>query len=456
MVAAAGLARELAAIAGEQHATEDPARTAAFAIDEVVPRAAVEPGSVEEVAAVLKYAHARKLVVVPAGGCTHQHTGGIPERIDILLRTERLKAVEHYDPGDLMIGVGAGTTLAEVERKIGPHQQMLPLETSQPEKSTIGGALATAAHGPLKHLYGGLRDFCTGVRFVTADGKIAKAGAKVVKNVAGYDLMKLLIGSYGTMAVITGASFKLFSRPSQTRTFLAVFPRLAEAMTFRDCVLRSPLTPVCLELVSPHAQQMPAETSHPVAPNSGAAREGQADETWRVLVRAAGSDRVLARYRAELGALAVTSEMDGEDEARMWRYVAEFPHMLFERSHNAMLLRVDVALQDVAPVLEAAERAALDNSFVCAATGRIGAGSLLLGFAPIAVDPPSAMQYVNAVSYLRGMAPHDGSAIVLRCPLEAKRHFSVWGSTPNDIGAMKALKRVFDGEDILNRGRFLF
>ena len=109
-VAAAGLARALAAIAGEAYATEDPARTTSFAIDEVVPRAAVEPGSAAEVAAVLQYAHARKLVVAPAGGFTHQHTGGIPERVDILLRTERLKAVEHYDPGDMMIGVGVGTT----------------------------------------------------------------------------------------------------------------------------------------------------------------------------------------------------------------------------------------------------------------------------------------------------------------------------------------------------------
>ena len=88
--------------------------------------------------------------------------------------------------------------------------------------------------------------------------------------------------------------------------------------------------------------------------------------------------------------------------------------------------------------------------------GRIGVGSLLVGFAPVAVDPPAAMQYVNAVSFLRGAVPRDGSAIVLRCPVEAKRHFSVWGSTPNDLATMKAIKHAFDGKNILNRGRFLF
>jgi glycolate dehydrogenase FAD-binding subunit len=439
----AGLAREMAAIVGEQHATEDRARTAPFAIDEVIPRALVEPASAEEAAAVMKYAHAHELVVVPAGGFTQQFTGAVPDKVDIVLLTNRLKVVEHYDPGDLMIGVGAGTTLAEVDLQISPHRQMLPLDAPQPEKCTIGGALASAAQGPLKQFYGGLRDFCTGVRFVTADGKVAKAGAKVVKNVAGYDLMKLLIGSFGTLAVITGASFKLFSRPPQTRTFISKFAAAAEAVSFRDRVLCSPLAPLSLELVSPHA--------HAVLSDS----PDQNDEAWRVLLRWAGSDAVLARYRAELGS-AVTGEAGGEDDRKMWLRIADFPHLLFERARNAMLLRVDVALQDVGAVLVAAQRAAVDNNFVCAVMGRIGVGSLLVGFAPIAVDPPAAMQYVNAVSFLRGALPRDGSAVVVRCPVEAKRHFSVWGSTPNDVETMKAIKQAFDKKNILNRGRFLF
>jgi len=439
---AAGLARELAAIVGEQHTTDDPARTAAFAVDEVSPRAAVEPASAEEVAAVMKYAHAHDLVVVPAGGFTHQFAGAIPGVIDILLRTTRLKAREHYDPGDMMIGVGAGTTLTEVERQIGPHQQMLPLDAPQPEKCTVGGALASAAHGPSKQFYGGLRDYCTGVRFVTAGGKIAKAGAKVVKNVAGYDLMKLLIGSFGTLAVITGASFKLFPRARQTRTFIAKFEELEEAIAFRDMVLHSPLAPLCLELVSPDAQAMLHGGSRPAS-----------DPAWHVVLRASGSNTVLARYRAELRS-AVTSEV--EDDHPLWRQLAEFPHTLFVHSHNAMLLRIDVALQDVRAVVEAAQRAAMDNNFVCAVTGRVGAGALLVGFAPVAVDPPAAVQYVNAVSFLRGAVHRHGSAIVLRCPVEAKRHFSVWGSTPNDMATMQAIKRAFDGKNILNRGRFLF
>ena len=116
--------------------------------------------------------------------------------------------LEHYDPGDLTIGVGAGCSLTEINQALNKHGQFLPVDPPHPELATVGGLLATAAHGPLRHSYGGLRDFCIGISFVTGDGIIAKGGGRVVKNVAGYDLMKLLIGSHGTLAVISSANFR--------------------------------------------------------------------------------------------------------------------------------------------------------------------------------------------------------------------------------------------------------
>ena len=156
-----------------------------------------------------------------------------------------------------------------------------------------------------------LRDFCIGIRFVTGDGRRAKGGGRVVKNVAGYDLMKLLIGSYGTLAVITSASFKLFPAPRQTRTFLAEFATAKEALEFRDRVVRSPLSPMCLELVSPGARKL--------------MRPEMTSDAWVICVRAAGSDAVLARYRKELGS-AITRELEGDGESRMWRAIENFAH----------------------------------------------------------------------------------------------------------------------------------
>ncbi len=149
----------------------------------------VAPGSAEEIAAILQLANSHDLVVAPAGGCTQQDIGGVPERIDILLSTTRLNGIEHYDPGDLTIGILAGTPFAQAQERLAEHQQWLPCDAANLGRATIGGLLATGVAGPLKSAFGGMRDYCIGIQFVTTDGKIAKGGGRVVKNVAGYVLM---------------------------------------------------------------------------------------------------------------------------------------------------------------------------------------------------------------------------------------------------------------------------
>src|SRR5438105_2116127 len=150
-VTASSVARELAAICGAEHLTEDAESLAQFAIDETVPQVAVAPASASEVSAVVSLAAKENLVVVPGGGFTQQSIGNIPPEIDILLDTRRLNRIEHYDPGDLTIGVGAGCTLTKINQTLDQHGQFLPVDPQDPEPATVGGLLATAAYGPLRH-----------------------------------------------------------------------------------------------------------------------------------------------------------------------------------------------------------------------------------------------------------------------------------------------------------------
>ena len=301
------LGRELREISGAQYVIEDPAELHRQQVLGMVPGIAVKPGSADEIAAILQLANEYGLSVVPAGGFTQQQTGNLPPQVDILLYTSRLTEVEHYDPGDLTVGVGAGCTVAQLSSMVAANGLLFAGDPALPQRCTVGGMLATGMYGPLRHGYGGLRDYCIGIRFVTGDGRKAKGGGRVVKNVAGYDMMKLLIGSQGTLAVITSASFKLFPAPRQTRTFVAEFATAAEALEFRSHVLRSPLSPICLELVSPQAHEL----LEPVASS-----EQNSAAPWAIYLRAAGSDAVLARYRAELGT-AVSREVDGERECTL-------------------------------------------------------------------------------------------------------------------------------------------
>ena len=305
VAATTSIERELASVVGEANVNHEQVE-----INGVVPAVSVAPGSTEEVAAVLRLVSERELVVAPAGGFTRQHAGGVPERIDVLLRMERLNKILQYDPGDLTIRLCAGLRLGELQRRLAEHQQWIPFDPPQAAAATMGGLLATAAFGPLKQGFGSLRDFCIGIQFVLAEGKMGKGGGNVVKNVAGYDLMKLMIGSYGSLAVITGANFKVFPRPRQTLTFVCPFHSLQEAIHFRDQVIKSPLAPMCMELISPAAGEYlsdPPVVHDPdhYAPARPVAKPSQ---EWQIVVRVSGSDNILARCRRELGS-AVAREI---------------------------------------------------------------------------------------------------------------------------------------------------
>ncbi|MGE5322455.1 MAG: FAD-binding oxidoreductase [Actinomycetota bacterium] len=453
VAAAESVQRELAAIVGEENVQQGDEQVA---INGVIPGSVVTPASPEEIAAVLAMASSKELVVAPAGGFTKQDIGGVPERIDILMRTSRVRGIQHYDPGDLTISIHAGTPFAEALAEMAEHQQWLPFDAPNLHAATVGGCLATGSAGPLKHTAGGLRDFCIGVHFVTAEGRVAKGGGMVVKNVAGYDLMKLLAGSYGTIGVITRANFKVFPRPRQTRTFACSFASLDETLAFRTKVLQSPLTPTCLEIISPVAPEYLSDAAPPKDPDHYAPSQPvkKSAGAWQIVLRAAGSDNVLARYGKEL-ASAVTRTLEAAAEAQFWAWVSDFEYSVLRRHRNAMVMYTHLTIQDVGPALKAMEKAASDYNFIPAVLGRAATGNMVAAFIPLSVDPPSAMQYANCASAFRGMLPAGSSAEVAHCPREAKLHFDVWGSTPHDITMMRALKKVIDPKNILNRGRFI-
>ena len=427
-------AAEFRAICGPEHVVESPTEN----ICGVIPFLAVTPGSVDEIAAIVRFANEHSLNVVPAGGGTQQHTGSQPPQVDVLLYTARLTEVEHYDPGDLTIGVGAGWTVASVSDKVAADNLFFAGDPALPEHATVGGLLATGLYGPQRHGYGGLRDCCIGVRFITGDGRKAKGGGRVVKNVAGYDMMKLLIGSWGTLGIITSASFKLFPAPRQTRTFVTEFASAAEAVAFRNRMLHSPLDPVCLELASPEAGGLLATSS-----------------SWAILLRAAGSDAVLARYRTELGT-SLSREVEGQAEHDFWQSVSDFSHSVRNRHPRSLVLSMTLPLADVQPVLNEIAGVANSNGLTHAVVGRVGVGHLQVGMWPASQSEVAQASFVDAICGVRDRLPSDVSMAVLHCPEEARGQISAWAVTPTDLESMRAVKHALDPKDILNRGRFPF
>ena len=402
-------------------------------VNGVAPEITLAPGSADEVAAVLQMCMEEKIPVVPLGSGLHQNIGAAPQSPFIAIATNRLKEVEHYDPGDLTIGVGAGMALRELNELIQLHRQWLPVlgfpERTSLGAATVGGVLASAMHGPLKHAFGGVREFCIGVRFITGDGKHGKGGGRVVKNVARYDLMKLLIGSYGTLGVIISASFKLFPRPRHTVTFVCEFATASEGIAFRDRVIASPVAPLTLEVLSPNASRM---------------LYGEVDSNWRVLIRAGGSDRQMSRYRAELGS-AVSAELTGEDEAARWAAIEDFESKL---PANNVLLSVACPISDVAQVISTAERTAAERGLHLFCVGCVGVGSLTIALAG------EGSQAASAVHSLRAALPPRVVITVRGAPAELRASISTWQIPSAELEIMRTLKNALDPAWILNRGRY--
>jgi glycolate oxidase FAD binding subunit len=411
------------------------------------------PTSSQEVAEFLRDQNAAGVTVLPLGGGTKQHIGRKPAAQSVELSLRGLDQTLFYDPGDLTIGVGAGMTLEHLQRVLGERGQFLPLDPMLPSQATIGGILATNAHGPFKSGFGGVRDFCIGIEFATADGLIAKGGGRVVKNVAGYDLMKLIIGSYGTLGVITSANFKVFPKPARTHTFIVKFDKLSDLVGYRRR-LRATFGSAFMatELISPRAHEYLSDHVARDPDFYAPSAPVRAVTHWSLAVRVSGSDNVVARYRRDLAGERVE---EVEDDSEFWARLSDFEVNVHARHRNAMVLYVNSPLSEIESVLAAADEVAPQCTMLNACTGRATTGNLVVCFMPLAVDPPSAVAFANAVSAFRGRLSSRVSVVAARCPEESKDHFDVWGATPTDISMMSALKRTLDPKNILNRRRFI-
>lgn len=225
--------------------------TVALEIDGVLPGQRETPGSPEALAAILAAANSDGRAVAPIGGGTQLALGMPPRTVDIALDTTGLDRVVEYEPADLTVTVEAGMRFDALQKLLGEQGQFLALDPPAVEGATIGGLIATNASGPLRFSSGTARDLVIGCRVANADGVLTRAGGRVVKNVAGYDLDKLYIGSLGVLGVLVELSFKLAPLPPATGSVVGAFGSALGAREALREVVRSPLTPLAVELVSP-------------------------------------------------------------------------------------------------------------------------------------------------------------------------------------------------------------
>lgn len=407
------------ALAGLRDAVADRARPAedGDAVAGVVPRYVVRPGSTAETAEVMRVAAEHDLRVVARGAGTKQSWGLPPRQVDLVLDTTGLTGVVEHVAGDLVCVVRAGTPVESLQAVLAEAGQQLALDVPLPG-ATVGGTVAVSTSGPRRLLYGTLRDLLIGVTFVRADGVVASAGGKVVKNVAGYDFGKLLTGSYGTLGVVTEAVVRLHPLPPARRVVRRTVDDPAEAGRLAAEVLGSQLVPAAVEVE----------------------QRGGGPVTVTVLLEGIESG-------ADLRA-AVARELLGPGSSVDDRLPPGFTDLPFGPGETG--LKATSTIAGVAPVLESLRRSVARHGVDVAVRG--SAMGVLHAGLPAGTPPGAAVAVVEAVR--AAARDHDGSVVVLTAPPDVREAVDVWGPVPG-LDLMRRVKDELDPGHRLAPGRFV-
>ncbi len=399
----------------------------------------IRPQIIENLSRTLARASAEQLRVSPRGGNTTTEKFLPPFDVDLNIDLTQMNHVLEYEPANLTISVEAGMTLAALQHALREHGQFLPLDPPQAERATIGGIIASNVSGPLRLRYGTVRDWLIGVRVVLADGSVVRGGGKVVKNVAGYDLPKLFVGSMGTLGVIAEATFKLAPWPPDRRTVLAQFETHTAAVNVLLPILRSVLLPSALEILSP--------------PVRAEALRWAPLERYALLARFAGTAAAVNRQAREFEALCRPHTAigpivyDGLDEEQLWNRLRDLPITL--TGDEGLLIEMRLLPSQLDEALTQVQSVAGEKAVDCAVFCR-AAQSLW-----IAIRQVNTAALEMASQLREWISAHKGWLLIQRAPAALSAQLDRWGPPRNDFVIMQRLKGQFDPQNILNPGIFV-
>ena len=393
------------------------------------------PDTPEKLAAALADASRARQSTIISGAGTKLEWGRPLDRVDRIIMTTRLNRIVAHRHGDLTATIQAGASLTRVNRELVGRGQWLPIDTAFDE-ATIGGIVATNDSGPLRHRFGTPRDLLIGVTLALTDGRIVKAGGHVVKNVAGYDLGRLMSGSFGTLAAIVDATFKLLPVPAVSRTVVSQF---ADPASLARAVARlsdTGLEPLAFDVhvIVPRGEYWlltrfatsPAATDAQVSaarslldPSTRSARSGQAASSG--------------------GALAPSGVVSDSDEERLWR-----DHRQDIWKPDGAVVRVSWLPAALGHVLSFLQGIATDTGASLELSARAGVGA---GF--LRIDGDDRLQ-MSAIEQLRARGDLVSHVVVLRASPAVKERIDVWGRSAQLNPVYQSLKHTFDPEGILN------
>jgi glycolate oxidase FAD binding subunit len=382
-----------------------------------------EPVSATELASILSEASGAERAVTPVGGGTKLALGNVPKQVELALSTARLDRVLHYEPTDMTLSVEAGIGFAEIQAILADRGQSLPVETADAEHATVGGMIATALAGPRRLGCGTLRDLLIGIAVAYPDGSIGKAGGLVVKNVTGFDLMRLHLGALGTLGVVVSANLKVLPLARSEAT-LVLGPRsLPDALRIARDARQGRLRPIALEIY----------------------RDGAA---WSVAARFEGRPQTVALGLDGVRSVADwRASLDDTASKTWWR---EYVNRQSLVNGSELVIRCGVSPRSFAgsagDFVESVGKLRLAPEWMSLSPG------LGLAMAGFPADALTAERLAALQTELMRMAD---TVTILKAPPAMKAELDVWGKVPETVHVMRSLKAEYDPTNTLNSGRFI-
>jgi glycolate oxidase FAD binding subunit len=376
----------------------------------------LEPSTAEELRDAMAYAGASKRTVELFGGNSKRLMAGPVAEADVRITTARMRRILQYEPRDLTISVEAGMPLAQLNAELARHGQTIPLDGPYGDEATVGGVVAANINGARRKVCGTARDLAIGMKFATLDGKLVQSGGMVVKNVAGLDMGKLMIGSFGTLAAIASVNFKLMPRPAVARTMIFGFDDLRAALEVRNAVMSGLLNPAALEMLNPVLS----------------AQLGFKGFTLAILF--AGNEAVIARSVREAEAFGPGRLLAPEEEARFWSALQQITPRFLEKFRDGAVVRVSTSIADCLEALGSVD----GPGHAHAASG------IVRGW----FTRPEA-----ASRWLASAVGRGWKGVVEFSSGSSRGSLTLWPAPGADFAIMKEIKFLFDPEGLLNRGR---
>jgi len=436
---------ELVETLGQDKVLAEPQELAAYQVDEKLPSLVVFPSHTDHICQVVKAASRHGMPLIPWGNGSKQAMGLPLAKTGIVLSLKNMNHLLELDAHNLTAKVEAGMNHAELQRELARHGLCFPLEPADMESATIGGSLATNSNGPGRLAYGTARDLILGITAVTPAGEVVHVGGKTMKNVAGYDLRKLFLGSWGTLGVITEAILRLSYLPEEHKTLLLKLPNIESVSQIVRQISNSFLRPESMEIIDATAAQSPGlEASFKLQKNE-----------LLLLVGTAGSREEVKRYITEVRALAEANNaqaitvLSGTEEEEVW--ISQRRVQLYS-APGMVRGKAVVPIHRTGDMFQEIQQAATKHGLQIGITGHAGNGILYPALFSKNPDAQDNKMLAAIVDLVQSANKLGGFFLVESGPPEIRQAFDPI-SQRSDYGLMKHLKQTFDPQNIFNPGK---